>query len=73
MLDGAIIPLTMRTFSSKRVKLSSLVLAVALVFIFSWASLTSVGAEPASSGQERFEVVSPGPVVTFEGKLQRPW
>ena len=53
---------------------SFLVVVATFLFVFLVAAVVAGQApEPVSSSQDQFEVVSPGGVTTFEGKLQQPW
>ena len=72
-MDEEIIPVARGTYSSKRVGLSGLVLAAGPIFILSWVTVPGEAAEPTSRSNMGVEVVSPGPVVSFEGKLQAFW
>ena len=72
-LDEAIISVAMRTFSSKGFRVSALFLAVGLMFFLTWAVVIGGSTEPATTSKDRIQVTSPGPLVTFESKVQKPW
>ena len=56
-----------------RSSILALIAAAVVLAVVAWLALVSGSVEPAETGQDRIEVVSPGDVATLEGDLRRLW